>query len=304
VTLALSENFEEANKGVRVGVGGTGVNEGFAQFCAGEIDIVHSARPINKDEMKLCRKKRLRYLEMPFAFDAIAVVANPKNTWATCLKREELKKIWSAEASGTIENWKDIREDFSDSPLVLSAPPSDSGTSEYFLEAIVGNDVEGRVDYDVQADEALIVQSTTAEEGGLGIMGISTYEENKDVLKVIAVENESGKCVEPSRKTIDNGTYSPLSRPLFFYVSDEALEENPAVKEFAKFLINPENQSAIAKFGYVPVSGDLLERVRTRLSNGVTGTLFAGGSTVGVNLSDMLLGARTTEVPEGKENDG
>ncbi len=305
VTLALSETFEEANKGVRVGVGGTGVTQGFEQFCAGEIDIVHSARPINKDEMKVCRKERHRYLEMPFAFDAIAVVANPKNTWATCLKREELKKIWSTEASGKIENWQDIRKEFSDSPLVLSAPPSDSGTSEYFLEAILGKGegVEGRVDYNAQADEALIVQSTTAEEGGLGILGISTYEENKDVLKIIAVENEAGKCVEPSRKTIDNGTYSPLSRPLFFYVSEEALEANPAVKEFAKFLINPENQSAIAKFGYVPVSGDLLERVRTRLSNGVTGTLFAGGSSVGVNLSDMLLGARTTEIPEGKENE-
>ena len=164
--------------------------------------------------------------------------------------------------------------------------------------------MEGRVDYDVQEDESLIVQSVTTEEGGLGLLGISTYEENKEVLKVLQVENEAGKCVAPSRKTIDNGTYSPLARPLFFYVSKDALEENPAVKELAKFFVNPENQSAIARFGYVPVSGELLERVRTRLSNGVTGTLFAGGSAVGVNLSNKLLGARTTEVPEDEQTEG
>ena len=160
------------------------------------------------------------------------------------------------------------------------------------------------MDYDVQEDESLIVQSVTAEEGGLGIVSISTYEANKEVLKVLQIENEAGQCVAPSRRTIDNGTYSPLARPLFFYVNKMALDENPAVKELAKFFVDPENQSAIARFGYVPVSGELLERVRTRLSNGVSGTLFAGGSAVGVNLSDKLLGARTTEIPEDEQTEG
>lgn len=304
VTLALAKTFEEVNKGVRVGVGGTGITKGFAQLCNGEIDIVPAARPINEEEIKLCRKKRLRYVELPFAFDGIAVVANPKNTRATCLKRSELKKIWEAEATGTVDNWNKVREDFADSPLALSGPPIDSGTLEYFLEAILGADAEGRADYDVQEDETLIVQSVTAEEGGLGIISISTYEENKEVLKILQIENEAGKCVAPSRKTIDNGTYSPLARPLFFYVSKKALTENPAVKELAKFFVDPENQAAIARFGYVPVTGELLEKVRTRLSNGVTGTLFAGSSAVGVNLSNKLLGARTTEVPEDEQKEG
>ncbi|MEM9542369.1 MAG: phosphate ABC transporter substrate-binding protein PstS family protein [Cyanobacteria bacterium P01_E01_bin.42] len=304
VAQALSETFEEVHKGVRVGVGGTGISQGFEQLCNSEIDIVHAARPINEEEMQFCRKKRIRFVEMPFAFDGIAVVANPKNTWATCLTRSELKKIWEAEATGTVDNWGQVRDGFNDSPLFLSGPPLDSGTSEYFLEAIVGDETEGRADYDIQADETLIVQSVTAEEGGLGIVSISTYEANREVLKVLQVENEAGKCVAPSRQTIDNGTYSPLARPLFFYVSQKALEENPAVKELAKFFVDPENQAAIARFGYVPISGELLERVRTRLSNGVAGTLFAGGSAVGVNLSERLLGARTTEIPEGEQNEG
>ena len=287
ISEAMAEEYQkDSGKKVTVGISGSG--GGFKKFCAGETDISNASRPIKESEVELCAENGVEYVEIPVAFDGLSVVVNPANDWAACLTAEELGMMWEPAAEGQISNWSQISDEFPDVELGLYGPGTDSGTYDYFTDATTGEEGESRGDYTATEDDNIIVQGVQAEDGALGFFGYAYYEENKDSLKVVAIENSAGECVEPSGDVIADGTYNPLSRPIFFYVSKAALESNPSVKEFAEYQIDPSNQDLITEVGYVPLPDDILTKVQERLDTVKTGSIFEGGSSVGVKLSDKL----------------
>jgi len=281
----MAEEFMKVNPGVRVTVGVSGTGGGFKKFCAGETDISNASRPIKKEEIELCQKNGIEFVEVPIAFDGLSVVVNKANDWAACLKVDELKKMWEPAAEGQVKNWNQIRDGFPDKALGLYGPGTDSGTYDYFMEAIVGKD-ESRGDFTASEDDNVIVQGVEADAGGLGFFGFAYYMENSARLNLVAIDGGKG-CVAPSETTIADGTYVPLSRPEFFYVKTTSLE-NPAVQAFAQFLTDPANQELIQEVGYVPIPKDLVPKAQARLANATTGSMFGGGSAVGVKLADKM----------------
>lgn len=285
ISEAMAEEFMKANPGVRVTVGVSGTGGGFKKFCAGETDISNASRPIKKEEMELCEKNGIEYVEVPIAFDGLSVVVNKANDFATCLTVAELAKMWEPAAEGKITNWNQIRDGFPDKRLGLYGPGTDSGTYDYFMEATVGRD-ESRGDFTASEDDNVIVQGVEADEGGLGFFGFAYYVENAGRLNLVAIDGGNG-CVAPSEATIADGTYVPLSRPEFFYVKKTSLE-NPAVRAFAEFQIDPANKNLISEVGYVPLPQYLVPKAQARLANVTLGTMFEGGSAVGKKLADKM----------------
>jgi phosphate transport system substrate-binding protein len=287
ISEAMAEEFMKANSGVRVTVGVSGTGGGFKKFCAGETDISNASRPIKKEEIELCQKNGIEYVELPVAFDGLSVVVNPKNDFAACLKVDELKKMWEPAAQGKVSNWNQVRSGFPDKNLGLYGAGTDSGTYDYFTAAIVGEEGESRGDYTASEDDNTIVQGVASDEGGLGFFGYAYYEENKDKVKVVAIDSGDGNCVEPTATTIADGTYKPLSRPEFIYVKKASLDK-PAVKAFAEFQIDPANKGLISEVGYVPLTDEILTAVKERIETTKVGTVFGGEPAVGVKLADML----------------
>lgn len=287
ISEAMAEEFMKVNPGVKVTVGVSGTGGGFKKFCAGETDISNASRPIKPSEVELCGKNKIEYVELPVAFDGLSVVLNPKNTWAACLKVDELKKMWETAAQGQIKNWNQIRPEFPDRELHLYGAGTDSGTYDYFTAAINGEEGKSRGDYTASEDDNVIVQGVAADEGGLGFFGFAYYEENQDKLKVAQIDGGSG-CVAPSAETITNGTYQPLSRPIFVYVKKEAINR-PEVKAFIDFNLTDANKNLITEAGYVPLPTDVNVAVQNRFKAGKVGSVFEDkGSTVGVKLVDLL----------------
>ncbi len=287
ISEAMAEEFENANEGVNVIIGVSGSGGGFKKFCAGETDISNASRPIKESEIKLCAEQGIEYVEVPVAFDGVSVVVNKNNNWAKCLKAEDLGKMWTLENEGKINNWNQVRSEFPSKELRLYGPGTDSGTFDYFVEATIPNKGESRGDYTASEDDNVIVQGVTTDEGGLGYFGYAYYEENKDKLKLVPIENADGKCVEPSEEAIADGTYNPLSRPIFFYVKTSSLE-NPAIKAFVDYQVDPANGELISEVGYVPLPAEIQAKVKERVDDGTTGSIFDGGSSVGVKLTDKL----------------
>ncbi|MDY6937392.1 MAG: PstS family phosphate ABC transporter substrate-binding protein [Cyanobacteriota bacterium] len=287
ISEAMAEEYQN-DSGKRVTVGVSGSGGGFKKFCAGETDISNASRPIKESEVELCAENGIEYVEIPVAFDGLSVVVNQANDWAACLTAEELGMMWEPGAEGQITNWNQVRDEFPDVELGLYGPGTDSGTYDYFTDATTGEEGESRGDYTASEDDNVIVQGVQAEDGALGFFGFAYYEENKDSLKVVEIENADGQCVAPAGEVIADGSYNPLSRPIFFYVSKAALESNPAVKEFAEYQIDPSNQDLITEVGYVPLPDEIMTKVQERLDNVTTGSIFEGGSSVGVKLSDKL----------------
>lgn len=287
ISEAMAEEFMKANPGVQVTVGVSGSGGGFKKFCAGETDISNASRPIKQSEIDLCAEGGIEYVELPISFDGLSVVVHPDNDWAECLTVEELKTLWEAAAEGTVTNWNQVRADFPDKELAIYAPGTDSGTYDYFTEAVVGDDGESRGDYTASEDDNVLVQGVSTDEGGFGFFGYAYFENNKDSLKLVAIDSGDGNCVAPSEETIADGSYKPLSRPEFFYVKTTSLD-NPAVKAFSEFQLAEENAGLITEVGYVPLPSDLMAKVQERLAAGTTGSIFEGGSPVGVKISDKL----------------
>lgn len=286
ITEAMAEEFQIANPDVRVTVGVSGTGGGFKKFCAGETDISNASRPIKTSEMEACEAAGIEFIELPVAFDAISVVVNPNNTWAQCLTVEELNKIWAPESEGTITNWNQVREGFPDQPLALYGPGTDSGTFDYFTDAINGEEGASRADFTASEDDNVIVLGVANDETALGYFGLAYLEENSDSLKAVQVDNGNG-CFEPSVATVEDGTYQPLARPIFIYVRKSSLER-PEVKAFVDFYLDPENVGLVQEVGYVQLPAAVYEKAQARLNNQTTGTSFGGGSTVGVKLEDVL----------------
>jgi phosphate transport system substrate-binding protein len=252
LTAAAGELFRESNPDINVSVGTSGTGGGFAKFCAGETDINNASREIKPEEAAICEDNGIEFVEIAVANDALTVVVNKENTWATCLTVEELKTIWSPESEGTITSWSQVRSSFPDEPLELYGAGTDSGTFDYFTDAINGEEGASRTDYNPTEDDNVTVQGVTGSKGALGYFGFSYFEENIDKINAVQIDSGNG-CVEPSSENAQNGSYTPLARPLFIYVSKQAVEANANVKAFVDFYVD--NDDAItARALFVPLS--------------------------------------------------
>jgi len=264
ITEAVAEEYMLGNEGaVRVTVGISGTGGGFKRFCAGEIDINDASRAITQSEVDACGAAGVEPLEFAVAYDGLSVVVNPENDWAQCLTVEELRRIW--EPGSTVTTWADVRDGFPDSRIVLYGPGTDSGTFDYFTEAIVGEEDASRSDYTASEDDNVLVQGVAGDRGALGYFGYAYYEENAERMRVLGVDNGSG-CVTPAPETVNSGEYAPLSRPVFIYVAASALER-PAVEDFVRFYM--ENAPALVReVGYIALPGPMYEENLNRLVGG------------------------------------
>lgn len=254
ISEAVGEEFQKLYPNVRVTVGISGTGGGFKKFCAGETDISDASRPIKDSEKELCAKNGITYEEFKVAFDGISVMVNPQNTWAETMTVAELKKIW--EPNSTVKTWKDIRATWPNERIYLAGPGTDSGTFDYFTEAIVGKEKASRSDFTASEDDNVLVQAIAGEKYALGYFGYAYYVENKDKLKLVAIDAGKGQVL-PSGQTINDGTYKPLSRPIFIYAKKESLKR-PEVKEFVKYYLT-EGRDLVPQVGYVKMPDSVYE---------------------------------------------
>lgn len=287
ITEAVAEEFQSAKRGaIRVTVGISGTGGGFKKFCRGEIDIADASRPIKSSEMEDCKKAGIKYIELPIAFDALTVVVNPKNP-LNSINVADLRKMWQPEAQGKVGNWNEVNASFPSQALKLYGPGTDSGTFEYFTEAVVGKAKSSRGDYTASEDDNVLVQGVSRDVGGIGYFGYAYYYENKDKLKALSISPAEGKsAVAPSEDSVVNGSYQPLSRPIFIYVSVKAAEK-PEVKEFVEFYLN--NAAKLSKeVKYIPLTSADYQHAAANFKNRKSGTAFGGHSEVGVKIADLL----------------
>jgi phosphate transport system substrate-binding protein len=252
VTEAVAEDFQKAKKQqVKVTVGISGTGGGFKKFCRGEIDISDASRPILRNETDACKAAGIEYLELPVAYDALTVVVNPKNSFVRQLTLAELKKMWEPAAQGKVTRWNQVNPQWPDQPMKLFGPGADSGTFDYFTEAVVGKAKSSRGDFTASEDDNVLVQGVSRDVNGLGYFGFAYYVENRDKLRAVPIVNEKGQAVAPSMESVENGTYTPLARPIFIYASARALAK-PEVREFVEYYLA--NGAKLAKeVKYVPL---------------------------------------------------
>lgn len=289
ITEAMAEEFQKANTGIKVTVGLSGTGGGFKKFCRGETDISNASRPIKGEEKEACKAAGVEYIELPIALDALTVVVNPQNTWASELTVEELKKIWEPEAQDKIKNWNQVRSSFPSKPLVLYGAGVDSGTYDYFTAAIVGKEHSSRGDFTASEDDNVLVQGVSGDVNALGFFGLAYYEENLNKLKAVKIKtNDAAPAVEPSVENARTGTYQPLSRPIFIYVNKKAAETKPEVAQFVEFYLDSKNATDLVKeVGYVPLPENAQAAFRERFAKREIGTGFTG-SKVGVSIDELL----------------
>lgn len=284
ISEAVAEEFQAANPKARVTVGLSGTGGGFKKFCAGETDISDASRPIKAIEEQACAAKKISYIELPVAFDGLSVVVNPGNDFVESLTVEELKRIWKPES--TVRKWSHVRPEWPDRDLHLYGPGTDSGTFDYFTEAIVGKEHASRSDFTASEDDNILVQGIAGDRDALGYFGFAYYVENKDRLKLVKIDAGKGP-VAPSVQTINDGTYQPLSRPIFIYVRATSAER-PEVVAFVDFYLDHAPE-LVPQVGYIPLPDRLYDLVRKRFAARKTGSLFGGGgSKVGVTLQSLL----------------
>jgi phosphate transport system substrate-binding protein len=278
VTEAVAEEFQRANRGMRVTVGISGTGGGFQRFCRDEIDIADASRPISPSEAEACAKSGVEFLEMPVAYDGLAIVVHPQNTWATSITVAELKTLWEPAAQGKITRWSQVRGGWPDREIHLFGPGVDSGTFDYFTEAIVGKQDASRGDYTSSEDDNVIVQGVSGDENALGYFGFAYYEENQDKLKLVPVDDgddANGKGpILPSVETVGNGTYRPLSRPIFIYPKIKALDR-PEVANFLDFYLSS-GAALVREVGYIPLKDAEYALVRTRFNSRKAGSMYQG----------------------------
>lgn len=304
ITEAVAEEFQAATKGqVQVTVGISGTGGGFKKFCRGETDISDASRPISAKEMEACKKagfdgtsvisgprigpNGVEYIELPVAFDALTVVVNPKNDWIKEFKVEELKKMWEPDAQGKITKWNQVNPAWPDAPLKLFGAGSDSGTFDYFTDAINGKEKASRGDYTASEDDNVLVQGVGQDVNAIGYFGLAYYVENKDKLRAVPIIAKGAtKAVEPSLDTVMAGTYQPLARPIFIYVNAKSMEK-PEVKEFVNFYLKNAPQ-LVKEVGYVPLADQHYEQALKNFNSKKLGTAFGGKNEVGIRVEELL----------------
>ena len=254
ITEAVAEEFRSEQPDVKVTIGVSGTGGGFNKFSRGETNISNASRPIKDKEIAICKENNINYIELEVAYDGLAVLVNPENTWVDSFTVEELKKIWEPSAQGTIMKWNQIRPEWPNEEIHLYGPGVASGTYDYFTEAVVGKSGSSRGDFTASEDDHVLVQGIAGDKFSLGFFGLAYYEENKDKLTLIGVNN-GAEVVKPSLQSVKNGTYTPLSRPLFIYVNSTSVK-SPEVVEFVNYYIDNAGELA-TDVGYIPLPADL-----------------------------------------------
>jgi phosphate transport system substrate-binding protein len=287
ITEAVAEDFQAAKK-IKVTVGISGTGGGFKKFCRGETDISEASRPILKKEMDACKEAGIQYIELPVAYDGLTVVVNKNNDFVKTLSVEELKKIWEPSAQGKIKSWKQVNAAWPDTPLKLFGAGSDSGTFDYFTEAIVGKAKSSRGDYTASEDDNVLVQGVQSDKGALGYFGYAYFDENQDKLKAIPIVAKKGAAaVEPSVENVKNGTYQPLSRPMFIYVNATSGAFKPEVKAFVDYYL-ANAPKLVAEVKYIPLPANEYAAVTKHWKALKAGTGFGGTPEVGVKIEELL----------------
>lgn len=293
ITEGMAEEFQNSQKGkVRVTVGVSGTGGGFKKFCRGETDISDASRPIQTAEMETCKKAGIKYIELPVAFDAIAITVNPKNTWLKEITVDELKKMWEPEAQGKITTWNQVNPKWPKEPLKLFGPGSDNGTFDYFTEAVVGKSKASRGDYASSANHNTAAAGVAADKNGLAYTGLAYYEESKGKLKLVPVVGGDkspmkNKAVSPSKETVETGAYFPLSRPIFIYVNEASLNKKPEVQEFVKFYLKNAS-SIVPQVKYIALPGKVYEMALGHVEKKKVGTVFGGHSEIGMKIEELM----------------
>lgn len=288
ITEAIAEEFQLANQGkVKVTVGVSGTGGGFKKFCRGELDIANASRPIQKLEMDACSASGVKYFELPVAYDALTVVVNPQNTFLSTITVDQLKQIWAPESQGTITKWNQIDPSWPDAEFKLYGAGSDSGTFDYFTEAVVGKAKASRGDYTASEDDNTLVQGVSQDLNALGYFGYAYYAENQAKLKALAVVPVAGgEGVLPSEETVISGTYTPLARPMFIYVSEKAVAR-PEIKQFLDFYF--QNVAELAReVRYVPLPESAYVLIKQHIDDNKMGTVFGGEPATAITIEELL----------------
>lgn len=288
ITEAVAEEFQKAKKGsVRVTVGISGTGGGFKKFCRGETDIQDASRPIMAGEMEACKSAGIQYMELPIAYDALTVVVNSGNTWAKSMTVAQLKKMWEPGAQGKVTKWNQIDPSWPDAPLRLFGAGSDSGTFDYFTEAVVGKAKSSRGDYTASEDDNVLVQGVARDKNAIGYFGYAYYAENADKVKAVSIAVREGKpAVLPGPDAVINGSYQPLSRPIFIYVNAKSIQK-PEVKEFVEFYLK-NAVTLVKQVQYIPLSPSDYSLVLENVNKRKLGTLFGGVPEVGITIDELM----------------
>ena len=290
ITEAVAEEFQKAHPGVRVTVGISGTGGGFQKFCRGEVQIADASRPIRPTEIEACSTGGIQFIELPVAYDGLAVVVHPQNTWVDHMTVAELRRLWEPAAEGKVTRWSQIRTGWPDREVHLFGAGVDSGTFDYFTEAINGKEKASRGDYTSSEDDNVIVQGVACDQDALGYFGFAYYEENKDRLKLVPIDDQKDDNgagpIPPSFESVRGGTYRPLSRPLFIYVSQAALAR-PEIKTFLDFYLDA-GVRLTGEVGYVPLTDGEQRLVVARLASAKTGTMFGAPGASAMPLEQLL----------------
>lgn len=289
VTEAVAEEFQADTAGsVQVTVGVSGTGGGFKKFCRGETDISDASRPILSQEIEACRAAGIEYIELPVAYDALTVVINPANTWATEMTVDELKTIWSPEAQGTITRWNQVNPAWPDEPISLFGAGADSGTFDYFTEAVVGKAKSSRGDFTASEDDNVLVTGVAQDKNALGFFGFAYYEENTSRLNAVKIKlNADAPAIGPSAAAVIDGSYQPLSRPIFIYVNAKAAKVKPQVAQFVEYYLS-HAVPLIEEVKYIPLPARAYTMALENFRAGKVGTVFDGHAEIGVRIEDLL----------------
>lgn len=266
ITEAVAEEFRVGQPEVKVTVGLSGTGGGFKKFSRGETDINNASRHIKDEELKACEENNIKSLELEVAYDGLSVVVNPQNTWVDYLTVAELKKIWEPAAQGKVKKWSEIRAGWPDEEFRLYGAGTESGTYDYFTEAIMGEARQSRGDFTASEDDNVLVQGVSTDKNGLAFFGFAYYEENKDKLKVVPIDDQNDANgagpIAPTVETVKNKTYAPLSRPLFIYVNSAAVDR-PAVAEFVRFYLG-HSAELVREVGFIPLTDEEYKREQAK----------------------------------------
>lgn len=265
-----------------------GTTAGLRSFCQGEVQIANASRPISSEELQRCRANGVMFIELPIAFDALTVVVNRKNAWATQITTRELNRLWGRAAQGRINRWNQVNLDWPEQPIRLCGPGDQSGTFDYFNKAINGSPTNSRSDYQSSEDDHVILRCVRDDAGALGYFGFAYYKTNTRDLKALAIVNgTTGVAVAPSVSAVQANSYVPLSRPLFLYVNDKELRQNDALRDFTLYTVG-NGLSLVEKAGYIPLPSSTYQLVESKLYNHVLGTSFGGDLPVGLSIGEAL----------------
>jgi phosphate transport system substrate-binding protein len=287
ITEAVAEEYQISKRGkvhVTVGIAGTG--GGFKKFCRGETDISDASRPITAAEMQVCAQAGIKFIELPIAYDALTIVVNPKATWVDTITLAELKKMWEPAAQGVVTKWSQVNSKWPNAPLKLYGPGADSGTFDYFTEAVNGRAKSSRGDFTASEDDNVLVQGVEADVNAMAYFGYAYYAPNASRMKALKIVNSSGQAVGPSEAGVLDGSYNPMSRPLFIYVNAESAKK-PEIKEFVEFYLS-KGAKYVSEVKYVPFNDAAYQTALGHFHNGKLGSVFNGVAAVGVKVEDLL----------------